>query len=201
MLNVIWLGMVVLAVVFGFINGKIDAVVAAVTDSAKLGFELGLGLTGIMIFWLGIMAVAEGAGLTALLAKGLKPILARLFPDVPPDHPALGSIVMNVSANMLGLGNAATPFGLKAMKELQTLNPTPTVASDAMCTFLAINTASIQIIPATAIAFLAANHCSNPSVIIISSLFASSMALMVAIITVKRLARFPMFKLQKAESL
>jgi spore maturation protein A len=142
MLNFIWMGMILLSVIVGMMEGKIDLVVRAVTDSAKLGFEVSLALSGIMALWLGIMSIATESGLVALLGNGLKPILKRLFPEVPVDHPAMGAMVMNIAANMLGMGNAATPFGLKAMKELQSLNEQVTVASNAMCTFLAIQAQS-----------------------------------------------------------
>lgn len=201
MLNVIWLGMILIAVVIGLIEGHIDEVVRAVTDSAKLGFELALGLTGIMCFWLGIMSIATESGLVTKLGNLLKPLLKRLFPDVPMEHPAMGAMVMNIAANMLGLANAATPFGLQAMKELQTLNKKVTVATNSMCTFLAINTSSVQLIPATAIAFLAANGSKNPSSVIFSSLVATTISTLVAIIAVKQLAKWPRFSVERADSL
>ncbi|RUR16677.1 nucleoside recognition protein [Legionella sp. km535] len=201
MLNIIWLGMILIAVVVGIIEGRIDEVVRAVTDSAKLGFEVAIGLTGIMALWLGIMSIATESGLVSLLGKGLKPILRRLFPDIPVEHPAMGAMVMNIAANMLGLANAATPFGLQAMKELQTLNKQMTVATNSMCTFLAINTSSVQLIPATAIAFLAANGSSNPSSVIFSSLIATSVSTLVAIIAVRQFATFKRFQIERADSL
>lgn len=201
MLNIIWFAMIIISVIVGVIEGRIDAVVHAVTDSAKLAFELALGLVGIMTLWLGIMSIATESGLVAILGKVLKPILNRLFPDVPVDHPAMGSMVMNIAANMLGLGNAATPFGLQAMKELQSLNQHAKVASNAMCTFLAINTSSVQLIPATAIAYLAASGSKNPSSIIVSSLIATSISTVVAIIAVKWLAKLPQFKVEGADAL
>ncbi|QBR84618.1 nucleoside recognition protein [Legionella israelensis] len=196
MLNAIWLGMIVLSVIVGMFQGRIDQVVQAATDSAKLGFEVALGLTGIMALWLGIMAIASASGLVTRFAQWLKPILSRLFPDVPIEHPAMGAMVMNISANMLGLGNAATPFGLEAMKELQKLNTHLTVASDSMCTFLAINTSSVQLLPVTAIAFLAAHGSTNPSEVIFSSLVATTASTVVAIIAVKQFARLPFFKIK-----
>ena len=199
MLNVIWLGMIMIAVVVGVIQGRLDEVVRAVTDSAKLGFELALGLTGIMALWLGIMSIATESGLVSKLSKILQPILRRLFPDVPSDHPAMGAMVMNIAANMLGLANAATPFGLQAMKELQSLNKQVKVATNSMCVFLAINTSSVQLIPATAIAFLAANGSSNPSSVIFSSLVATSCSTIVALIAVTQLAKLPFFKIPKED--
>ena len=201
MLNIIWLGMILIAVLVGIIEGRIDHVVRAVTDSAKLGFEIALGLAGIMSLWLGIMSIATESGLVSKLGNLLKPILRRLFPDIPMDHPAMGAMVMNIAANMLGLANAATPFGLQAMKELQSLNQHAKIATNSMCTFLAINTSSVQLIPATAIAYLAANGSSNPSSIILSSILATSVSTVVAIIAVKRLAKWPRFKIDGAYSL
>jgi spore maturation protein A len=200
-LNIIWLGIILVAVVVGVIEGRIDAVVKAVTDSSKLGFEIALGLTGIMTLWLGIMSIATESGLVTKLGNVLKPVLKRLFPDVPPEHPAMGAMVMNIAANMLGMANAATPFGLQAMKELQSLNHRTTVATNSMCVFLAINTSSVQLIPTTAIAFLAANGSTNPSSVIFTSLIATSVSTFVAIIAVKQLAKLPRFSPERVDSL
>lgn len=187
MLNLIWLGLMIASVVFGAINGRIPEVVAAVTQSAKIAFELGLGLAGIMIFWLGLMKVAEDSGLVMLFARLIRPVMRRLFPEVPDDHPAAGAMVMNIAANMLGIGNAATPFGLKAMAELDKLNPIKGTASNAMCLFLAINTSSVQLIPATAIAYLVAAGADKPSDVIITSLIATTCSTIAAIIIAKSL--------------
>lgn len=194
MLNVIWLGLILLSIIFGVINGRIPEVVASVTDSAKAACELSLGLIGIMTFWLGLMKIAEEGGLIPLFARVLRPVMKRLFPEVPAEHPAMGAMIMNITANMLGLGNAATPFGLRAMNELETLNKTPGSATNAMCVFLAINTASIQLIPTTAIAFLVAAGSTNPTDIIIPTLFATSCALCVAILSAKFLEKLPFFQ-------
>jgi spore maturation protein A len=193
MLNVIWLLLICTSVVFGAINHQLDAVVAAVTTSAKVAFELVLGLTGIMVFWLGLMRIAEACGLVQLIARALRPILIRLFPEVPPEHPAMGEMVMNMSANMLGLLNAATPLGLKAMQSLEKLNPYPGVATNPMCMFLAINTSSIQLIPVTAIAYLAAGGAIHPTDVIASGLLASICSTIAAIVAVKLLVRLPCF--------
>jgi spore maturation protein A len=193
--------MILISVIVGVIEGRIDEVVRAVTDSAKLGFEIAIGLTGIMSLWLGIMSIATESGLVSLLGKLLRPVLRRLFPEIPVEHPAMGAMVMNIAANMLGLANAATPFGLQAMKELQTLNKHVTVATNSMCTFLAINTSSVQLIPATAIAFLAANGSTNPSSVIFSSLIATSVSTLVAIIAVRQFSKLKRFQIERVNSL
>ena len=123
MLNYIWFGMMAIAVVVGTFTGRIEAVTDAAIDMARTAVTIAIGLVGIMALWLGIMKIAEESGLIRIIAKLLKPVTIRLFPDVPADHPAMGSIVLNMAANMMGLGNAATPLGLKAMEELQELNP------------------------------------------------------------------------------
>ena len=163
-------------------------------DYASTAVNIALGLIGIMALWLGVMKIAEEAGLIAIIARVLKPITTRLFPDVPSDHPAMGSIIMNISANMLGLGNAATPFGLKAMEELDDLNPKKGTATNAMCTFLAINTAGMTLIPATAIAIRAAAGSTQPAIIIGTSLFASFCATVAGLTAAKTLEKFPVKK-------
>lgn len=193
--------MILTSIIVGIIEGRIDEVVRAITDSAKLGFEIAIGLTGIMCLWLGIMSIATESGLINLLGRILRPILRRLFPDVPLDHPAMGAMAMNIAANMLGLANAATPFGLQAMKELQTLNQHAKVATNSMCTFLAINTSSVQLIPATAIAYLAANGSTNPTSVVFSSLIATTISTIVAIIAVKKLAKLSWFRVGRKNNL
>lgn len=201
MLNAIWLTMIFLSVIVGAFMGRLDQVVHAVTSSAKLGFELALGLAGIMALWLGIMEIASTSGLVKRMGIILRPIMCRLFPDVPAEHPAMGAMIMNISANMLGLANAATPFGLQAMKELQNLNVHVHTATDSMCTFLAINTSSVQLIPATAIAFLAANGSLNPSSIIVSSFAATLVSTAVGLLAVKQLAKLPMYRIKLTDNL
>jgi len=149
--------------------------------------------------WLGVMRLAELAGLVQVLARALRPVTRRLFPDVPADHPALGAMAMNMAANMLGLGNAATPLGLKAMRYLESLNPRPGVASNAMCTFLAINTASIQLIPTTAVGILAVSGSKNPTAIIASAFMATLCAFTAGITTVKLLEKLPRYQLPPLE--
>lgn len=193
MLNLIWLALMVIAVIVGIFNGTLNAVALSVAEQAKYAFQIALGLTGVLTFWLGIMKIAEQAGLIHQFANLLRPVMAKLFPEIPKDHPAIGAMLFNIAANMLGLNNAATPFGLKAMEQLETLNPNPGTATNSMCTFLVMNTASIQIIPTTAIAYLTAAGASQPTKIIICTLFASVVALTVGLITVKFLAGLPRF--------
>ena len=193
MLNYIWFGLIFISVVVGTITGRIDQVTDAAITMSKTSVEIAIGLIGIMALWLGTMKIAEDSGLIQIIAKALRPITIRLFPDVPSDHPAIGSIVLNMAANMLGLGNAATPLGLKAMKELQELNKHKDTATDAMCTFLAINTSSVQIIlPATVVGLMgaAANQ------IFITTIFATGMSTIAAIISVKVLSKMKRFRIE-----
>jgi len=194
-LNYIWLALVLLAVAIGGWNDRLKDVTEGAFDGAKTAVTIALGLIGIMALWLGVMRLAERAGLVQRIARGLRPIMRRLFPDVPPEHPAMGSMVMNMSANMLGLGNAATPLGLRAMRDLESLNPQPGVATNAMCTFLAINTSSVQLIPATAIAILVASGSTRPTAIVGTALLATLCAASVAIISVKLLEKLPAFRI------
>lgn len=193
MLNYIWFGLIFISVVIGTITGRIDQVTDAAITMSKTSVEIAIGLIGIMALWLGTMKIAEDSGLIQIIAKSLRPITIRLFPDVPSDHPAIGSIVLNMAANMLGLGNAATPMGLKAMKELQALNKHKDTATDAMCTFLAINTSSVQIIlPATVVGLMgaAANQ------IFITTIIATGMSTIAAIISVKVLSKMKRFRIE-----
>ena len=186
MMNYIWFGMMVIGVVVGVFTGNIEAVTQAAIDMAKVSVEIAIGLIGIMALWLGIMKIAEASGLIRIIAKLLKPLTIRLFPDVPADHPAIGSIVLNMSANILGLGNAATPLGLKAMEELQELNEKKDTATNAMVMFLAINTSSVQLIlPATVVALMGA----TASEIFITTILATSCSTVAAIAAVKFLER------------
>src|SRR5512135_117482 len=196
MLNYIWLGLVLLAVVIGGCTDNLKAVADKSFEMAEFAvMRTALPLVGIMALWLGVMRLAERAGLVALLARALRPLMRRLFPDVPTEHPAMGAMLLNMAANMLGLGNAATPLGLRAMKDLESLNPRPGTATNAMCTFLAINTASIQLIPVTAIAILAANKSANPTAIVGTSLMATVCAATSGVTMAKILERLPIFRL------
>ena len=195
MLNYIWFGMMAISVVAGIFTGRIDAVTEAAISMSKVAVEISIGLIGIMALWLGIMKIAEASGLIRIIARGLRPITVRLFPDVPEDHPAIGSIVLNMSANMLGLGNAATPLGLKAMEELQELNPKKDTATNAMVMFLAINTSSVQlIIPATVVALMGA----TASQIFITTILATLASTITAIVMVKLLEKMKRFSVESA---
>lgn len=173
---------------------KMKDVTNSALDYAGTAVNIALGLIGIMALWLGVMKVAEDAGLIKIIANAVKPITKFLFPDVPSDHPAMGSIIMNIAANMLGLGNAATPFGLKAMEELDSLNKNKGTATNAMVTFLAVNTAGLTLIPVTAIAIRAASGSSNPAIIIGTSIFGALCATTVGITATKILEKFPIKK-------
>ncbi|MCW5552725.1 MAG: spore maturation protein [Verrucomicrobiae bacterium] len=196
MLNYIWLGLIVAAVLIGGYNGALEAVSKEAFDRAEFAvMKLALPLAGIMALWLGVMRLAEKAGLIQLLARALRPVMRRLFPDVPAEHPAMGAMLMNMAANMLGLANAATPLGIRAMKDLETLNPRPGVATNAMCTFLAINTSSIQLVPATAVGVMAVAGSVNPSAIIGTAFLATVFSTIAGITSVKLLEKLPGYRL------
>ena len=190
MLNYIWFALLAIALVVAMFNGTAAQVTKASVDSAKTAVEISLGLVGIMTLWLGIMRVAEKAGLVTLLARLLTPFRWLLFREIPPDHPAIGAMIMNLAANMLGLSNAATPLGIKAMEELQELNPEKETASNAMVTFLVLNTAGIQFIPATIIGVLAAAGSKQPTAIISTTIVATMCGAVAAVTTAKILQRF-----------
>ena len=203
MLNYIWLGLVVAAVLIGGYHNLIGATTGTLkemTDGALKMAEtavmtIALPLVGIMSLWLGTMRLAERAGLIQVLARAVKPLMRRLFPDVPPEHPAMGSMLMNFAANFLGLANAATPLGIRAMKDLETLNPRPGVATNAMCTFLAVNTSSIQLLPITAVAVLAVSGSLQPYAIIGTSILATTFSTIAGITAVKLLEKLPAYQL------
>lgn len=181
MVNLIWLLFIVSGFVYAALNGRIDEVAEAVFEGADTGVKVCLGLVSILVFWLGMMRIAEDAGLLAKLASLLRPVVHWLFPDIPKDHPAIGYIISNISANMFGLGNAATPMGIKAMQELQKLNPHKDEASPAMCTLLALNTSSVTLIPTTLIAIRMNYHSASPAEIVgttlLATLFSSAAAI------------------------
>jgi spore maturation protein A len=179
-----------LAVVVAAVNGRLPELTAAALDAAGKAASFSLGLVGVLALWMGLMRVAEEAGLVRGIARLAAPLLRRLFPEVPEGHPAMGAIVMNVSANVLGLGNAATPFGIRAMQELETLNPQPGTASDAEAMLCALNTASVQFVPATVIALRAAAGSRAPAEILGPTLLASLCGVVVAVLAARWLGRF-----------
>ena len=191
-MSVIWVLLLVASVVVAAATGHMAALPGAIAESAGRAVTLSIGLVGILALWLGLMKVAEEAGLVRALGRMARPVLRRLFPSVPPDSPAMGAMTMNIAANMLGLGNAATPFGIKAMEELERSNPTPGTATDAQALFCALNTASIQLIPASVIALRAASGARQPVDVLGATLLASSCATVAAIASAWALRRlFP----------
>lgn len=199
MLIVIWLGLVLTALIFGKVNHLLPEVFAAAQAYFFIALKIASTLLFFMAFWLGMMRLAESAGLVKKLSLKLRPIMTWLFPDIPPTHDAMGSMLMNMSVNMLGVANAATPLGLKAMHELQSLSEDKEVASDAMCMFLAVNTSSIQLIPATAIAFLAATGASDPTSIILSAFLATCCSTMVAVALAKLFSSLSKMRRQRKD--
>lgn len=196
MLNWIWLAFLLISVLVAGFTGRLPELTKGAFESATGAvMDIALPLMGIWAIWLGMMRLAEQSGLVQKLAQALKPIMRRLFPEVPPEHPAIGAMVLNMAANMLGLGNAATPLGLRAMAHLERLNPRPGVASNAMCTFLTLNTASIQLIPTTAISILAINGAKNPTSIVPTAIMATICAAVVGVTSAKLLQRLPIFRL------
>jgi spore maturation protein SpmA len=195
MLNYIWLGLLVAGVLIGGFSGRMREIVEGTVRSAEMAVTLAIGLIGIMSLWLGVMRLAEKSGLIQSIARLLRPILTRLFPDVPTQHPAMGAMLMNIAANMLGLVNAATPLGLRAMKDLESLNRNPGTATNAMCTFLAINTSSVQLIPMTAVAILASAGAANPTAIIGTAFLATACSTTAALVAVKSLEKLAAFRL------
>jgi spore maturation protein A len=211
MLNYIWFALILIGLLVAVGNDlagpsgdtSADALPAltrvtneGIVEPAKTAVMLAIGLIGLMAFWLGLMKVAEAAGLIAMVSRAVRPVMTRLFPDVPGDHPAMGAMIMNISANMLGLANAATPLGLKAMEQLSTLNKTTGRATDAMCTFLVINTSNVQLIPATVIAIRASAGSAQPAEIIGPALLATTISTIVGVITVKWMARWKYYREQ-----
>lgn len=191
-MNYIWYFLIVISIIFGAVNGKLNDVANAIFSGTELAVKIILTLIGIMTFWLGIMKIAEKSGIVEFLSKILNPIAQKIFPEIPKDSPIIGDVAMNFSANALGLANAATPIGIKAIEGMQELNKDKESASNSMCTLLAMNTAGFQLIPATVIAILAANGCNNPTEIIIPTLIVTSTAFISAIIIAKLFKRvFP----------
>ncbi|MBE3588740.1 MAG: spore maturation protein [Thermoanaerobacteraceae bacterium] len=190
MVNYVWLGMIVFGILVAGANGQIEVVTRAALEGADKAVKTSLNLIAIITFWLGIMKLAEAAGLVRALARLVRPLSRFLFPDVPANHPAMGAIIMNLSANILGLGNAATPMGLIAMQELQKLNRgDPKTATNAMCTFLALNTSCLTLIPTTIIGIRVMYGSTDPTAIVGTTIFATACGMTVAVL-VDRILRF-----------
>ena len=189
-MNYIFYFLIVISIIAGAINGKLSDVVNSILTGAELSVKVAFSLIGIMAFWLGIMKIAEKCGLVTLIAKILKPITKRLFNELPEDSPAIGDVAMSFSANALGLANAATPIGIKAMTEMQKQNIDKKSASNSMCVFLAMSTAGFQLIPATVIAILIDIGYKNPTEIIAPTLLVTTIAFISAIIIAKIFQRF-----------
>src|ERR1700737_741786 len=188
-MNAVFVLLFVAALVAGAVKGDVRAVGQGAFDGASQAVTLSLGLVGAMALWLGLLKIAEKAGLVEKLARLARPVFRPLFRDVPDGHPAISAMLLNIAANALGLGNAATPLGLKAMEELEKLNPPPGTATNAQVLFLAINTASIQLVPTTVIALRVAAHSANPFGIQLPTLASTACALTVAIVAAKLLER------------
>lgn len=184
-MNYIFYFLIVFSIIIGAVNGKLQDVVNAVMSGAELSVKVAFSLIGIMAFWLGIMRIAEKSGLISWISKVLRPITKALFNELPKDSPAVGDIAMNFSANAFGLSNAATPFGIKAMEELQKVNKDKTTATNSMCLFLGMNTAGFQLIPTTVLAVLVGIGYKNPTEIIAPTLLVTLIAFISAIVMAK----------------
>ena len=199
MINIIWMLLIVIAVVTAGLSGTMQEVTDGAINGARSSVDIALGLIGVMALWLGVMKVAEEAGIVQMIARMVKPVMRRIFLDIPPDHPAMGAMLMNMAANSLGLANAATPLGLKAMKELQSLNDVKDRASNAMVTFLAINTSDVTIIPITVIGIRVSAGSASPTEIIGTTIIATACSTIAAIIAAKSLQRLRIFKDDKKD--
>ncbi|MDJ0520222.1 MAG: nucleoside recognition domain-containing protein [Trichodesmium sp. MO_231.B1] len=192
-INSIWLFMIISATVIAAYNGRMIEITEASFEGAKNAVTLAIGLIGSMALWLGIIQIVETAGGMKIIARLIYPVMVKLFPDIPPSHPAMSAIILNIAANALGLGNAATPMGLKAMAEMDKLNPEKGTATDAMCLFLAINTSSVTIIPISVITIRASAGVTNPGDIILPTIIATCCSTIAAIVAAKFFAsRQPM---------
>ncbi len=189
MINYLWAGMICLGILTAALSGKIEQITPSIFASAEQGVTVAFGLISIMTFWLGMMKLIERSGVIEIIKKVLQPLAYFLFPRVPREHPAMNAILMNMSANILGLGNAATPFGIKAMEELQQLNTRKDTASDEMCTLLALNTSSLTLLPTTVIALRASTGSLNPTEIVGTTIVATLSSTAVALILDRLLRR------------
>ena len=188
-MNYIFFTLIILSIIAGILNNRLDLVVNSMLEACNLAVKISFSLIGIMAFWLGIMRIAEKSGLVSILSKLISPLTKIIFKEKKKDDPALGNITMSITANALGLTNAATPIGLKVMQELQESNPKKDIATDSMCMFLGMNTAGFQIIPATVIAILVGAGAKNPTEIIIPTLIVTTLSFLAAIATALLLQR------------
>ncbi|HEY0839891.1 MAG TPA: nucleoside recognition domain-containing protein [Vulgatibacter sp.] len=198
-MGIVWFLLLALGLAAAAIGGDVDGFTSGALDGAAGAVTLAIGLAGMLALWTGLLRIAQEAGLTAALARAMAPLMRRLFPEVPADHPAVAAMTLNVAANALGLGNAATPIGLDAMEKLQTLNPRRDTATDAMVLFLVINASSVQIVPATVVALRAAGGAAAPADVVGPTLLATLISTVVGIAAAKLLA--PFFPRQEAASL
>ncbi|WP_077618652.1 nucleoside recognition domain-containing protein [Bacillus sinesaloumensis] len=182
MVNIIWVAMTIIGIIFAIVNGTISEVNEAIFKGASEAVTICIGLISVLVFWLGLMRIAQEAGLLDKLSKLFRPLVRRLFPEVPVEHPAMGYILSNMIANMFGLGNAATPMGIKAMEQLRELNGGSSSASRSMITFLAINTSSLTLIPTTVIAIRMTYESTNPTEIVGTTLIATMFSTIAAIL-------------------
>lgn len=189
-MNYIFIFLLLFSFICAIINGKMDILISEIFASSKLAVEIAFSLVGIMGFWLGIVNISKKSGLMDMFAKIIKKPLLYIFPEIKDNPEAISNVALNISANALGLSNAATPFGIKAMENMQEKNKNKKSATNAMCTFLAINTAGFQIVPATVLAILAANNMQNPTQIILPTLICTSIAFISALIFAKLLERY-----------
>jgi spore maturation protein A len=182
MVNLIWVGMIIIGIIFGIVNGTMEEVNKAVFEGGKSAVTICIGLVSVLVFWIGLMKIAEEAGLLRKLSMLFMPFIRRLFPEVPKDHPAFGFILSNMIANVFGLGNAATPMGIKAMEQLKLLNGNSDTASRSMITFLTLNTSAITIIPTTVIAIRMTYNSANPTEIVGVTILAQCVSMICALL-------------------
>ena len=190
MINYIWFIMIFFGLLVGVLSGNGENMSNDIISSIESTVTFVVGLTGLMCFWCGVMKVAEKSGFTEKLAKVMKPVLKLIFKDAAKDEKALGAIVMNITANMMGLGNAATPFGIKAMEEMDRLNTKKGVASNDMALFLVLNAACIQLVPSTVLSIIAAAGSTNPGAIILPAIISTGTAAIVGVICCKILQSY-----------
>ena len=186
--------MVIIAAVFSVINGNVEPMVANIPLNAKKAFDLSLNMVGVMAFWLGLMKIAEDSGVVDILVRYMRPFTVRAFPEIPPDHPAMGAILLSFASNIMGLNNAATPISIRAMQAMQKLNPDPTTATNGMCLFMVINASSVQLIPTTGIAALTAEGSLDPSKIVITVIMATTCSTIASVIACSMLQRSRIFE-------